>query len=180
MEARNTEGLTDFEVGHDAAHADAVGARVEVAGDCELPQDQPGHDGAKDRRGPPHGVRSAESCGSRRWGPALVGMTLRGVHPRGRRGGYLWRGCAHWRRRPRMLSKNDEKKIWIPTITSVAATTAMCSSASEPNPCEIHVATITAPSARPTSTKAPPSSRPCSRRKRARMRSNQGSRSPMK
>ncbi len=38
------------------------------------------------------------------------------------------------RRRPRIESRNDEKKIWIPTMISVAARTAMRSSESTPKP----------------------------------------------
>ena len=55
-----------------------------------------------------------------------------------------------------MLNKNEEKKIWMPTMITVAATTAMCSSASEPNPWEIQVPTMTPPRINPIRTNSPP------------------------
>ena len=63
----------------------------------------------------------------------------RATCPRAWSGRHAGGALAHRRRSPRMLSRNDEKKIWIPTIISEAAITARCSSASEPKPCEIHV-----------------------------------------
>ena len=80
-----------------------------------------------------------------------------------------------------MLSRNDEKKIWMPTMISVAASTAqpllgqLAEAAVDPGDDDDARAPAT-----PASTIAPPSSRPCSSRKRARMRSNHGSFSPMK
>src|SRR5207302_6158745 len=79
------------------------------------------------------------------------------------------------RRSPRMESRNDEKKIWMPTMISVAASTARRSSASRPNPRVIQSIRITVPSTRPPSRVPPPSSSPCSSLNLARMRSNQRS-----
>ena len=79
-----------------------------------------------------------------------------------------------------MLSRNDEKKTWMPTITSVNARIERRCSLSEPKPRSIHSTTITAAIATPASATPPPSSRPCSSLKRRRMRSNHGSRSFMK
>ena len=79
-----------------------------------------------------------------------------------------------------MLSRNELKKIWIPTMIRVAAKMARRSSESAPKPRPIHWTTITAAITMPTSATPPPSARPCSSRKRARMRSNHGSCSPMK
>src|SRR3954449_2464545 len=92
------------------------------------------------------------------------------------------RGDAHYwlRRSPRMLSKNDEKKTWMPMIISDAARTARRSSESSPKPRLAHVMTMAAEMASPARPIAPPSSSPCSSLKRARMRSNHGSFSPMK
>src|SRR5439155_3671588 len=94
----------------------------------------------------------------------------------GRTGG----GAHDCRRRPRMLSRNDEKKIWIPTMTSVAASTARRSSESAARSLWIQIPTITAATTSPASVSTPPSSRPCSRRNRARIRSNHASLCPMK
>ena len=66
------------------------------------------------------------------------------------------------RRSPRIESKNDEKKIWMPTMISVAASTASRSCASAPKPCSIQLITINAPTTAPASAIDPPSSSPCS------------------
>ena len=55
------------------------------------------------------------------------------------------------RRNPRIDSRNEEKKICTPTMTSVAASTAMRSSDSAPNPRSSHWITITAATTRPAS-----------------------------
>ncbi len=57
----------------------------------------------------------------------------------------------HGRRRPRMLSRNDEKKIWMPTIMSVAARIARRSSDSAPKPRLIQMPTMVAATRSPTS-----------------------------
>ena len=77
-------------------------------------------------------------------------------------------------------SRNEEKKIWMPTITSVAARIASRSSDSAPKPLCAHFDDDHGPDSDADQTTAPPSIRPCSSLKRARMRSNHGSFSPMK
>src|ERR1019366_102805 len=84
------------------------------------------------------------------------------------------------RRSPRMLSKNDEKKICSPTISSSKATIARLLWPSAPKLWLIHWITITSAVTKPARVIAPPSARPCSSRKRARILSNQASFSPMK
>ena len=87
---------------------------------------------------------------------------------------------AQRRRRPRIESRNDEKKIWIPTITSEAAITARCSSESEPKPCEIQVARITAAHHQPDEHERAAQQQTVLQAETRRIRSNQGSCSPMK
>ncbi len=84
------------------------------------------------------------------------------------------------RRSPRIESRNEEKKIWIPTMISVAASTASRSSASAPKPLSIQSTTMNAPIAIPATAITPPSSNPCSSLNRARIWSNHRSCSFMK
>src|SRR5439155_25887035 len=72
------------------------------------------------------------------------------------------------RRNPRMLSRNEGKKTWIPTIITEAASTASLASESWPKPLCTHRAMRTPPSVRPMAIRTAPANRPCSSRTRAR------------
>ena len=82
--------------------------------------------GSSTRSAPRSGTATIAATRHTRRSPANTTAGIRAQPPHAQR-----------RRRPRIDSRKDEKKIWMPTINSDAATTARRSSASEPKPCEI-------------------------------------------